>query len=119
MKKEIYKIIFTISGFLFPVFVYAQTVEGIFERLTSITGRVIEFLWILVFAVFIWGIVKFIAASGNPEKIKTAKNLIIYGLIGVFVLLSFMSIIWILQNTFFDGGGGGSIPVPVPPSISV
>lgn len=96
-----------------PAFVSAApTVEGIFTRGIDIVKLVIQFLWVLAFAVFLWGIVKFIAAAGSQEKRKEAKNLIVYGLIGLFILLSFMGIIAILQNTIFGEGGssGGGAP---------
>ena len=79
------------------------SVEGVFQKGTELAGSIIIFLEVLAVAVFLWGIVKYISASGNPEKRKQAKDLIIYGLIGMFVLVSFIGIIYILQNTIFEG----------------
>jgi len=79
------------------------SVKGIFQKGTELAGSIIIFLEVLAVAVFLWGIVKYISASGNPEKRKQAKDLIIYGLIGMFVLVSFIGIIYILQNTIFEG----------------
>ena len=79
----------------------AATIKGIFERGTDLVVLFIEILFVLAIAVFLWGIVKFIYSAGNPEKRKESKNLIIYGLIGLFVLFSFLGIIEILKNTVF------------------
>ncbi|MBU1178825.1 hypothetical protein KKB69_00580 [Patescibacteria group bacterium] len=102
MRKFLITILFCLL--IFPAIVFAEaTVKGIIGEGVNIVKAVIEFFWLLAFAVFIWGIIKFIAAAGNPEKRKTAKDLLIYGLLGVFVMLSFIGIIKILQNTIFEG----------------
>jgi hypothetical protein len=92
-------------------------VKGLFEKGTDLVLAVIQFLWVLAFAVFIWGIVKFIAAAGNPEKRNTAKGYIIYGLIGIFILVSFVGLIYILQNTIFQGSPSSQLPVPGQPEL--
>jgi hypothetical protein len=103
----------------FPLLVSAEvSIKRIFEKGTDIVDIAINFFVVLAAAVFIWGIVKFIAAAGNSEKLKEAKHLIIWGLVGIFVLLSFMGIIEILQNTIFDGAPPTDIPLPSMPTFS-
>lgn len=115
MKILLAKIYF-LAWCVLPLTAFAASVRVIFEKGTDILKSVIEFLWVLAFAVFIWGIVRFIAAAGNPEKRKSAKDFIVYGLVGVFVLLSFMGLIQIVKNTIFDGSSGEKFQVPSAPS---
>lgn len=83
-----------------PAVAFAQTVKGILGQGTSLIVLVINLLMTLAVAIFIFGIVKFILAAGSPEKLKSAKFLIIYGLIGLFMLVCFWGIISIFKNTF-------------------
>jgi len=95
----------------------AQTIAGILTQGTALVVLVIKLLSVLAVAVFFWGIVKFILAAGNPEKLKAAKGLIIYGLIGIFVLVSFWGIIAFMQNAVFGGAPPSTLPMPRVPSI--
>ncbi|MDO8676448.1 MAG: hypothetical protein Q7K16_02235, partial [Candidatus Azambacteria bacterium] len=88
----------------------AKSIKDIIQVFIDTLGLVVKLLWLLAFVVFIWGIVKFIAAAGNSTKKDTAKNYIIYGLIGIFVLLSFMGIIKIVGETFGIPVENPSIP---------
>ena len=70
-------------------------------------------VFMLALVVFAWGIVKLIAASGDPGAIKTAKGYIIWGVIGMAVLGSVIGLITFLQAYFGIKSGGGTISVPV------
>jgi hypothetical protein len=94
------------------------TIEGLIGKIRDIMNLVNPLLMVIVFAVFLWGIIKFITAAGDENKRKEAKNYIIYGLIGIFVLIAWWGIIQIVLNTFFGGSSGspGSSPSsPIPP----
>lgn len=97
--------------FLFsPIVAEAKSIKDMIQVLIDILGLIVKLLWLLAFAVFIWGIVQFIAAAGNSSKKDAAKNYIIYGLIGIFVLLSFMGIIKIVGETFGIPTSNPAIP---------
>ncbi len=72
---------------------------------------VLRIVMTLAFVVFIWGIVKLIAASGNPQKIAQAKTIILYGIIGLAVMASIGGIIAFLQTYF---GTPGGVPIKIP-----
>ena len=93
-----------------PFIAEAKNIKDILQVFIDMLGLVVKLLWLLAFVVFIWGIVKFIAAAGNPAKKESARNYIIYGLIGIFVLLSFMGIIKIVGETFGIPTENPSIP---------
>ncbi|MDO8471267.1 MAG: hypothetical protein Q7S49_01520 [bacterium] len=53
----------------------------------------------LALLVFIWGLVKFIFRIGGDEKaVEDGKNLMKWGLIALFVLISFMAILAFLYK---------------------
>jgi hypothetical protein len=58
----------------------------------------------------LWGIIRYITSGGDADKEKAARGYIIYGLIGIFVLVSFWGIIQLVANTFGISTGGARIP---------
>ena len=49
---------------------------------------------------FLYGILKYISRGDDEESQKKGKNIMIYGIIGLFVMISFWGIVNILINTF-------------------
>lgn len=83
--------------------------KGIVDYLTDIGLEVIPFLGAVAFLVFVWGVAKFIKSSGSDKEIKEKKNLLIWGIIGIFVLVTIWGIIAFLRSEF---GFGGDIGIP-------
>ena len=92
------------SSLLLPAFAFAQ-VRSIFEAGTAVTniinGVLVPLVFAVAFIVFIWGIFQyFILAGGNEEKRKQGQDLMLYGLIGFFVMVSVWGLVNILVGTF-------------------
>lgn len=51
---------------------------------------------------FVWGIVQYILYAGDEKKKKSAKDTLLYGIIALFVLFSFWSIVQLLKNSIFS-----------------
>lgn len=62
-------------------------------------------------AVFLWGVYRYYFASGDKEK-NEARNFVVYGLIGFFVMVSVWGLVRIVYQTFFGplSYGGGNAP---------
>ena len=85
-----------------------------------IINPLIALLFALAVVFFLYGILKYITAGDDEEKRGKMKNVMIYGIIGLFVMISFWGIVNILINTFeldtypyvdvpyFDSSGSGS-----------
>lgn len=107
------KIIIAVFGSMVPFAVYAQTTAlTIIQTMRQLANGVIPLFMALTIAVFLWGIIQFIFAAGDEEKIKIARGHIIYGLIGVFVMVSFWGIIVVFGTTFGFTPGQGTITAP-------
>lgn len=50
--------------------------------------------------VFFWGLSRFILASGDPKGNAAGKNLMIWGVVALFIMISFKGIIAIAQQQF-------------------
>ena len=63
--------------------------------LTNIVGLVIG----LAFVVFLWGVFKYVTAGGADDK-KSATNIMVYGIVGLFIMLAAWGLVNLLLNTF-------------------
>lgn len=92
----------------------AQTVEGIVLRINSFLNLIIPVLFFIATIVFLWGVILYITSGGDEEKRKEGRVYIIYGLIGLFVMVAVWGIVNIMIGFFFPGGIG---PAPGVPNI--
>lgn len=84
-----------------------QTLTSIIGMFIDIGLRIIPLMGAVAFLAFVWGVARFIRAAGNEKEIKDSKNLLIWGVVGVFVLVSIWGIIAFLQNEFgFQSSSG-------------
>ncbi len=68
-------------------------------NLTDAANALIPFFLAIAVVVFIYGIIKFILATGAEDK-AAARGYIIYGIIGIAVIVSLFGVIRLLQSTF-------------------
>ncbi len=72
------------------------------------TGMINQLVVILIgigLLLFIWGLVKYVAAGGDEAKVAEAKQFIVFGLIAFFVMMSVWGLTNILVRTFFPSNG--------------
>ncbi|NOY35354.1 MAG: hypothetical protein GXP44_00245 [bacterium] len=76
------------------------------ELLAKITDQILNPLIGLVIAValmiFIWGVIEFIAGAANDEKRSKGKQHMVWGVIGLFIMVSVFGIMQILVNFWAD-----------------
>jgi len=99
MRKYLFFIYITLS--LLPFSAMAQSSEGINSILNNILSAstvLIQILITLAILAFGWGVVKLIFAASNPQQIKDAKGILLWGMIGIFVLSSLYGIITFIKT---------------------
>ena len=107
--------ILVISLAVWPVFSFAQTpdplVSGAQKLVMKINKVIINPLIALMFAValayFIWGVVEYLIKTGSDEARSTGKQHMLWGIIGMAVMLSAYGIINFILNTMWWGIGYG------------
>lgn len=67
----------------------------------------------LAFIVFFYGLTKFVIRADNKEELQKGKQYMIWGIVALFVLISFSTIIGLLSNEF---GFGKATAVPALPT---
>jgi uncharacterized membrane protein YidH (DUF202 family) len=114
MKKTILGIGFALAP-LFAAAVASTESTGdlktIVDTLKGIVDTIVPILILVAFAVFLYGIIRYILAAGDDEKRKEVKGYIIYGLVGMFVMVAFLGIITLVAKSF-EIGVGGEIEAP-------
>ena len=103
------KIVTAVSLFTLPVIAFAQQVVGtynrvldansLFGKINSILNAIIPILISVAVVWLIYAIVRYVVA-GDEEGKKVGKTHMIWGVIGLFVILSIWGLVNILVQTF-------------------
>ncbi len=67
---------------------------------TQIIAPIILLLFVLSLVVFFWGVVDFIRGAENEVARKAGKDHMIWGIVGIFIMVSAWGIILIALNSF-------------------
>ncbi len=79
----------------------------------TINNVLVPVIFAIAFIVFLWGIANaYVISRGNEAKVKQGHQLILWGLVGFFFMLSIWGLVNIIANTFGISGGPGP-PTPV------
>lgn len=87
----------------------------IIGKTQNILDALIPFVITLALIYFIWGVGKFVTAKEEDEKTK-ARDIMIYGAIALFVIVSIWGIVGLLQQ-FTGVDAGGAIPTLPSPAF--
>lgn len=105
MNKTLIKIVIGAAA-LTPLFVYAASVRDIIVNIERVLTTAIPTLMILATVVFLWGVIRYITSGGDEEKLTQGKQFIIFGLVGLFIMLAAWGVVRALVNTFGLERGG-------------
>ena len=86
------------------------TLKDVIGYVLSIINLLIPILWALAFIVFFWGLSKFILNSGNKGELEKGKDYMIWGVLALFILLTFRVIITFVSGDLDLGGNANVIP---------
>lgn len=81
---------------------------SLISKAGSIINSLIPVLIALALVAFFWGLVRYIWSGG--EEHEEGKNIMIAGLVGLFIMVSIWGIIRIAQNTLGVNSGGTITP---------
>ena len=77
-----------------------MTLIDLLGKIQSILNSLIPFIIGLAVFVIIWGIFNYVAHAAEEEKRAEARQYIVWGVIGVFFMVSIWGFVAILINTF-------------------
>ena len=99
---------------LAPLTALAQLGGGSFDTviavLTDSINIIIVFLFLVATVIFLWGVVKYISAAGEEDKQAEARNMIVWGIIFLAVMVAVWGFVYVVLDFIF--GNEGSVPIP-------
>lgn len=86
-----------------------KNVKDVANSAVKVINILVVFVIGLGFFFFIYGLVKYSAAGGDSDQISEARDYIIYGVIGIAVMVSVWGLVRIVVNTFFPSTGSNFV----------
>lgn len=78
-----------------------HSIESLISRINDvIINPLIALLFALALLFFLWGVVEFIWQFDNEQTRERGKKHMIWGIFGMFIMVSVFGIIEVLLNTF-------------------
>lgn len=88
-----------------------KTLGDFFDVFVDLINKsIIPLLFALAIVVFIWGIIQYMMGAADQTKREEGRKFILWGIIGIFVMVAIWGIIGILTDTFEIRGGGPIFP---------
>ncbi len=87
-----------ITTFLLPAIAFAATLDSLLNALISVVQTIIPVIMACAVLVFFWGIVKFVNNAGDEKAVEEGKSLMLWGMIGLFVMVALWGIIGYFQQ---------------------
>jgi hypothetical protein len=122
MKKALTLTAVSFAAFAVPFITSAAAINNVSDVgsfiINTINGVLVPVIFAIAFIVFLWGAFKtFIIGANDPGVKESGKNLMLWGLIGFFVMVSVWGLVNILTGTVSFGNGAG--PAGGAPSAGV
>ena len=92
-------------------------IGGLLNKVRGILDNIVPFLIGLAVFVIIWGIIQYVFHANEEEKRVEARMYIVWGIVGVFFMLSIWGFVNILVNTFSLNNQIDSGKIPRVPAI--
>ena len=105
------KILPFLTIFCLPVLALAQTAKTILADIRDILNVAIPVLMVLGVVYFIWGVIEFMTAK-DEEKRKEGRSKMIWGIVGLFVIIAVWALVDVIAGSFNIGTGGGPSGIP-------
>ena len=107
--QSVFKIILVL-GMAMPILASAaNALDDFLNTIIATLNTVIVILFILLTIYFIWGVLQYVGAAGDEEKLKDGRRHMLWGLIGLAVVAAAWGIANLLVN--YLGVTPGTTPV--------
>jgi hypothetical protein len=76
--------------------------KSVVDFAISVLKSVVPIIFSLALVFFFWGVVRYIYNAGDSKQAGEAKQIMLWGIIGLFVMASIFGILTLLQNSFLQ-----------------
>jgi heme/copper-type cytochrome/quinol oxidase subunit 2 len=102
-----------VALFFVPIFAYASDVFDMIDLGVDALSAAIPLTLSLSIVIFLWGVVKFVSSAGDEKAIEEGRQIIVWGMVAIFVIVSLWGIIGFITETLdLDTPGGDVIGIP-------
>jgi len=101
------------TGYTDTVVCTGSGLSNILCRIHKLINSIIPLLIALGVVYFIWGVVQYVIGGGEEAK-KKGRDHVIYGIIGLTVIVGVWGLVNLVANTFGIAGQSVSVPTLVP-----
>ncbi len=84
-----------------PYVIFANDLRSFSVNLVKIINSAITLIMGVAFISFMIGLIRFIGTSGDDKSRSNGKQLMVWGVIALFVMTAVWGIVTIMQMTFF------------------
>jgi len=84
---------------LSPLFALATTFQDVINTTKGVVTALVPLLMAIVVVIFIIGVIKYITAGGDEAKRTEGRNYMIYGVVGLFVIVAVWGLVNLLRST--------------------
>ena len=75
-----------------------SSAASFFDQIRGTLNLVIELLFVLATVYFFWGVINYIGAAGDESKLRDGKRHMIWGIVGMTVMLGAWGIVNLIAN---------------------
>ena len=87
--------------------------EGLFEKAVQlIVNPILQVVFVVAIILFVYGVFEFVRGADNPEVRTQGQQHMLWGLVGLAIMVSVFTIIHIFLNTL--GLSGDDVPKILP-----
>jgi large-conductance mechanosensitive channel len=72
--------------------------------ISNIIYPIVGLMFGIAVLVFVYGVIQMIIHGNDPDSRKKSQNTMMYGVIGLFIMVSAWGIIWVISNTVKELG---------------
>jgi uncharacterized membrane protein YidH (DUF202 family) len=95
------KILSALALLILPAVTFGEQLAGqTISDLEGLLQSLVPFIIGIAVFIFIVGLLRYVNAGGDEERIKAARNTIIWGLIIIFVMFSVVGLINLVNHVF-------------------
>lgn len=101
------------STLALPLLASAATLNDTIKFFNNILNALIALFILAAILVFFWGLIKYLLTVGDAKARSEGLQMMFYGVIAIFVMVSIWGIIALLQNTFGVSNGKAITPAGI------
>ena len=116
MSKQILHTLLFSSSLIAPTIASADAFDLLDTGIAAFNAAIPLALSLAV-VVFLWGMVKFVAHAGDEKAVEEGKQVVVYGLVAIFVIVSLWGIVGFIQKTLSISGPGGGTLITIPTKL--